>query len=54
MFAYAPYMAGSWQQHQVFDGTYSFSDLLDWHEMQMTKNENHRRMKEFEDMMKVV
>ena len=32
-FAYAPVMAGMWKQHEVFDGTYDFDDLLDAHEM---------------------
>jgi len=33
----APVMAGAWQQHQVWDGTYTFDDLLDWHEMHQVK-----------------
>jgi len=52
MFAYAPFMAGAWQQHEVFDGTYSFADLLDWHEMQKVKLENQKRMKDWDDLMK--
>jgi hypothetical protein len=40
-------MAGSWQQHEVWDGTYTYSDLLDWHEMQRVKNENERRIQEY-------
>jgi hypothetical protein len=40
-------MAGAWQQHQVWDGTYLYEDLLDWHEMQMVKNENERRVQEY-------
>lgn len=47
MFAYAPVMMGAWQQHQVWDGTYTYDDLLDWHEMQNVKNENERRLKEY-------
>ena len=36
-------MAGSWQQHQVWDGTYTLDDLLDWHEIAAVKEENRRR-----------
>ena len=32
-FAYAPVAAGMWRQHEVFDGTYDFDDLLDAHEI---------------------
>lgn len=44
MFAYAPVLAGSWQQHQLWDGTYTYDDLLDWHEMQAVKCENEMRI----------
>lgn len=44
-------MSGDWQQHEVWDGTYSFSDLLDWHEMNEVKNENQRRYEEFQKAM---
>ena len=36
-------MAGDWEQHEVYDGTYDIVDLLDWHEMQAVKAENQRR-----------
>ena len=36
-------MAGAWQQHHVFDGTYTFSDLVDYHIMAAIKAENQRR-----------
>lgn len=45
-------MAGDWAQHQVFDGTYNFDDLLDWHEMSRVKGENQKRMQEYREMMK--
>jgi hypothetical protein len=32
-----------WQQHQLWDGTYTLDDLLDAHEMMTVKNENERR-----------
>lgn len=47
MFAYAPVAAGAWQQHQVWDGTYTYEDLLDWHEMKTVQNENERRVNEY-------
>ena len=39
-------MVGNWQQHQVWDGTYTLDDLLDWHEMHTVKTENERRYRE--------
>jgi hypothetical protein len=45
-------MAGQWQQHQVFDGTYSLEDLLDWYEMMQVKVENERRHKEWLEINK--
>lgn len=36
-------MDGMWQQHELWDGTYSFNDLLDAHEMMNVKYENERR-----------
>ena len=36
-------MAGMWKQHEIWDGTYSFSDLLDAHEMINVQNENRAR-----------
>ena len=35
-----------WQQHEVWDGTYSFEDLLDAHEIISVKNENKIRAQE--------
>jgi len=42
-FAYAPVFSGDWKQHEVWDGTYTFRDLLDWHEIAQVKAENERR-----------
>jgi len=50
-YAYAPAIAGSWQQHQVWDGTYTLDDLLDWHEMQRVKSANEQRLKEWHERM---
>jgi len=36
-------MVGMWQQHQLWDGTYTLDDLLDAHEMLEVKQENERR-----------
>ncbi|APF21190.1 DUF6889 family protein [Clostridium butyricum] len=36
-------MAGMWKQHEVWDGTYSFDDLLNAHEMIDVRNENEAR-----------
>lgn len=52
MFAYAPVIAGDWQQHQVWDGTYLYDDLLDWHEMNMVKKENERRVYEYQQQQR--
>ena len=40
-------MAGMWKQHEVFDGTYTLDDLLDWHEMAAVKAENEDRFQEY-------
>lgn len=42
-FVYAPVAAGMWKQHEVWDGTYTFDDLLDAVELMQVKNENERR-----------
>lgn len=42
-FALVPVAAGIWAQHQMWDGTYDFDDLLDAHEMLAVKAENERR-----------
>lgn len=51
MFAYAPVIAGDWQQHEVWD-TYTFKDLLDWHEMHDVKVENEKRYAEYQEIIK--
>ena len=38
-----PVVAGIWQQHEIWDGTYDFDDLLDAHEMLYVREENKRR-----------
>ncbi|WP_370871607.1 DUF6889 family protein [Pectinatus haikarae] len=45
---YAPVTAGIWKQHELWDGTYTFKDLLDAHEMMMVKAENQRREEEYQ------
>jgi hypothetical protein len=39
-------MAGDWRQHEVWDGTYTLDDLLDWHEMAVVKQENQARARD--------
>ena len=38
--------AGLWKQHEVFDGTYDFDDLMDAHEIMAVKAINARRAQE--------
>lgn len=45
-FAYAPVAVGMWRQHEVFDGTYDFDDLLDAHEIMAVKAINAKRAQE--------
>ena len=45
---YAPVIAGKWQQHELWDGTYTFDDLLDIHEIIAVENENRARAQEAE------
>ena len=40
---YAPVIAGRWKQHELWDGTYTFNDLLDVHEIMLVEGENRRR-----------
>ena len=44
MFLFRPVMAGVWKQKETFDGTYSFEDLLDAHEILDIKAENENRL----------
>ena len=43
VFAYAPVVAGWWRQHEAWDGTYDFDDLLDAHELLAVKAANEAR-----------
>lgn len=49
---YAPVIAGKWQQHELWDGTYTFYDLLDIHEIMMVEAENRRRAQAYEESRK--
>ena len=40
---FLPVAAGLWQQHELWDGTYTLNDLLDILEVLQVKNENERR-----------
>lgn len=43
---YAPVIAERWQQHELWDGTYTLRDLLDVHEIMAVEKENRRRAQE--------
>ena len=42
-------IAGKWQQHELWDGTYTLADLLDMHEILAVEYENRRRAQEAEE-----
>lgn len=39
-FLFAPVFAGLWRQRELYDGTYTFDDLLDAHEVMRVRQEN--------------
>lgn len=41
-----PVMAGIWRQHEMWDGTYDFDDLLDAHEMLAVRAINEKRARD--------
>lgn len=43
---YAPVITGRWQQHELWDGTYTLNDLLDAHEIMIIEQENKLRAQE--------
>lgn len=43
---FSPVIAGMWKQHELWDGTYTFDDLLDAREILEVKYENERRASE--------
>ena len=45
-----PVSAGHWKQHETWDGTYTFDDLLDIVEIMQVKAENERRAREQAEM----
>ena len=42
-FAFLPVTAGLWQQHELWDGTYTLDDLLDAVEVIRVRRENEQR-----------
>jgi hypothetical protein len=42
-------IAGLWTQKETFDGTYSFEDLLDIHELLDIQIVNDRRQREWDE-----
>lgn len=51
---YAPVIAGKWQQHELWDGTYTFDDLLDMHEIMLVEEENRRRAEDYAESQREV
>ena len=45
-FLFLPVAAGMWQQHELWDGTYTLDDLLDIVELIRVKHENEYRAME--------
>ena len=45
-FLFLPVSAGIWEQHQLWDGTYTLDDLLDATELILIRRENERRAME--------
>ena len=45
-FLFLPVSAGMWQQHELWDGTYTLDDLLDIVELIRVKHENEYRAME--------
>ena len=45
---FAPVGAGLWKQHELWDGTYTFDDLMDVIELLNVRVENERRANEAE------
>lgn len=39
-------MVKEWEQYQLWDGTYTLDDLLDWHEMAEVRAENEKRYRD--------
>lgn len=46
MFLFAPVESRYWRQHELYDGTYTLDDLMDYHEMIAVSLENQRRAEE--------
>ena len=42
-FLFLPVAAGHWQQHELWDGTYTLDDLLDFVELIRVRRENEKR-----------
>ena len=45
-FLFLPGSAGMWQQHELWDGTYTLDDLLDITELIRVRRENEKRAAE--------
>ena len=51
MFLFTPVVEKLWKQHELWDGTYTFDDLLDIHEALWVKNKNMSIAMEFQKEM---
>lgn len=51
MFLFTPVVEKLWQQHELWDGTYTFDDLLDIHEALWVKNKNMSIAMEYQKEM---
>ena len=49
-FVFSPVIAKDWKQHELWDGTYTWTDLLDWHEVASVKYENDRLKAEADEI----
>lgn len=45
-------MAGLWQHHQVRDGTYTFADLMDAHEILDVREKNEIDLRAYKEAQK--
>ena len=45
-------MSGDWKQCEMWNGTYTLDDLLQWHEVAEVKSINDRRRQEYEKLMR--
>ena len=47
MYCFAPVLKGFWKQHELWDGTYLLTDLLDIHEAMSVQQANEELIHEY-------